>query len=107
MNISPSWLQNKQKCLEVLELLTSETKVSINADDGEEVRASLERYMSLMGTLSETKASLRFYYKSNNSAENDALWNRSVDLFETVGKGINALTTILSYNKQQQLLERR
>lgn len=107
MNLSPTWLQNKQNCLEVLELITTETKISIDADNGVEVRDKLERYMSLMGTLSETKASLRFYYKSSNTPENDALWNRSVDLFETLGKGINALTTVLSYNKQQQLLERR
>ena len=107
MNISPTWLQNKEKCLKVLDLVTLEAKVNIDADNGDEVRSSLERYMALMGTLSETKSSLRFYYKSSNTPENDALWNRSVDLFETLGKGINALTTVLSYNKQQQLLERR
>lgn len=106
MNIQPTWLQNKTTCLQILEFVTNELKTIINVEDGNAVRDALEKYKVMMSTLSETKASLRFYYKSNNSAENDALYNRAVDLFETLSKAINAGTTILSYNKQQQILER-
>ena len=106
MNIQPSWLQPKQKCLEILDFINNESKLATDVESGDAVRTALEKTKVMMATLTETKASLRFYYKTSNTAENDALYNRAVDLFDTLSKSIYLGTTILSYNKQEKLLER-